>query len=452
MLPSNRFEDSPTLVDTKLSLCYTTNVSSVRGGQSMTSTNHILFYEESLDDQLKARLAQASNLIDKIPQDQFLISTDEQVIANIQPQLRVEPVELCEEARSMQQQECQVDISRNFSRRLWHDERQGPFYIPGTKIIISTPFTGEAWIFRYRTAEYWSVFPRADVQSGKVLITIEQPHDTDQEEFKRVFDSEIQRIREYLEKARKQVETYNQRLPSLIQVAVSNRRQRLEQHKGLSDLLGIPLQSKSGVPSLNPVRVEVRPLPKLPTPPKTGLRPEPGILLETYELILNVIRHEVRTYETTPDTYAKLEEEELRNVLLAHLNTYFQGRAAGETFRRSGKTDICIQEENRSAFVGECKVWRGVGQIPSALDQLLNYLTWRDSKAALIIFNKTVSSFSTILENLPKAISEHQCFIRSLDCEQAGEWRVLMRSTEDEGRLVTIHVFAINIFTNKHNP
>lgn len=389
--------------------------------------------------------------MDGIPQDQFLISTDEQLIAYVEPQLRVVPVDLYEEARSMQQQECQVDISGD-PNRFFARERRGPFMVSGTRLIITIPFVGDGWICRYRTNTYWMTFPRAKVREnrgsqGDIIITIEQAHDVGEEEFKRAFESEIQLLRNFLGVAKTQVEAYNNQLPSVISSTIGSRRKRLDQHKGLSALLDIPLQARPGSPSLEPVRVEVRPPQKLPVPPKTGLKPEPGITSETYERILSVIRHEGRTFETTPGTYAKLDEEELRSVILAHLNGHFQGEAAGEVFRRNGKTDICIQENNRAAFVGECKVWQGAGQIPSAVDQLLSYLTWRDSKAALVIFNKSVKDFSSILENLPKTISEHRCFVRSLPCEHAGEWHVLMRSIEDEGRLVTVHIFAINIYT-----
>lgn len=171
-------------------------------------------------------------------------------------------------------------------------------------------------------------------------------------------------------------------------------------------MLDIPLQSKLDAPAFEPIRVAPRSLPMLPVAPKTGLKPEPGITTEIYEKILNVIRHEARTYETAPTTFAKHDEEELRDIILAHLNGHLEGKAAGEVFRRTGKTDICIQQENRAAFVGECKVWKGAGQVPSALDQLLGYLTWRDSKAAFVMFNKTVNDFSSILESFPQTIAE----------------------------------------------
>jgi hypothetical protein len=418
----------------------------------MRQRENLLFYEESLYEQLQTRQKRAAGTVDEIPQQQLLISTDEQLIAYVEARLRVEPVELHEEARSMRQEECQIDVSGDPRRHFRHD-RRGPFYIPGTRVAVTIPFTGEAWIFRYRTSSYWSVFPHGDVkearggQPSQLTITIEQTHDTDQEQFKKTFEDEVDLIHGYIGYAKNEVEAYNSQLPGVIRSLVQHRRQRLEQHKGIAALLDIPLQNKPGIPTLEPVRVEVRALPKLPVPPKTGLQPEPGITLETYERVLSVIRHEARTYETTPGTYAKLDEEELRSVILAHLNGHFQGDAAGEVFRRNGKTDICIQEKNRAAFVGECKVWQGAGQVSAALDQLLGYLTWRDSKAAFVMFNKGVNDFSSILETLPKAVSEHRCFIRWLECDQPGEWRASMRSIEDEGRTVTVHVFAINIYT-----
>jgi hypothetical protein len=285
-------------------------------------------------------------------------------------------------------------------------------------------------------------------QPAQLVITIEQPHDTAQEQFKQTFDSEIDLIRKFLGNAKNEVEYYNGQLPGVIRSLIQHRRQRLEKHKGIAALLDIPLQSKPGAPSFESIQIAPRSLPTLPVPPKTGLKPEPGISTETYEKILRIIRHETCTYESTPHTFAKLDEEELRDVILAHLNGHLEGKAAGEVFRRNGKTDICIQQENRAAFVGECKVWQGAGQVSGALDQLLGYLTWRDSKAAFVMFNKMVKDFSSVLENLPKAISEHRCFIRWLDCDQAGEWRASMRSIEDEGRTLTVHVFAINIYTD----
>ena len=177
--------------------------------------------------------------------------------------------------------------------------------------------------------------------------------------------------------------------------------------------------------------------------------PEPGISGETYEDILHFIRHQGRTFERTPATYALHNEEGLRNIILAQLNGHFQGDAVGEVFRGRGKTDICIEQDNRAAFVGECKLWTGPSSVSAAIDQLLGYLTWRDSKASLVIFNSRNRNFSRILAGLPGTLRDHPLFVRDLPCVESGEWRVLMRSQEDEGRRVTIHLFVFNLYQER---
>jgi len=96
--------------------------------------------------------------------------------------------------------------------------------------------------------------------------------------------------------------------------------------------------------------------------------------------------------------------------------------------------------------VAECKVWRGPKELSDACDQLLGYLTWRDSKAALLIFNKHNGRFSEILEKIPETLTTHRLFVKSMDGRSAGEWRYCFRSEEDEARLVAVHVFAFNLY------
>ncbi len=179
------------------------------------------------------------------------------------------------------------------------------------------------------------------------------------------------------------------------------------------------------------------------------MQDRPDIGWAAHQVVNHAIRHQGRTFETMPATFGVHDEEGLRDVILAQLNGHFRGAATGEAFRRSGKTDIRIEEDDRAAFVGECKNWTGEAGVIKAINQLLGYLTWRDSKAALIIFNKQVKGFSTVLEKLPAAVRSHLLFIREMDCSEHGEWRMLMRSAEDEGRRVTLHIFAFNIYSDK---
>ena len=406
---------------------------------------NLLFFEEDLDTQLRVRQQQVSGAVDAISKGQFLVSSDQEVINHVVAGLTVEPIILGEEATTLNQQETQVDVSGD-RMRFFSTGRSGPFYIPGTRVEIDIPFTGEDWIFRYRTNPWSTVFPRADVQRGRLRLSIEQPHDADPTSFKSIYEREINLIREYVDRAHKQVVGYNESLPKLVQQAVNHRRDRLGRHANIAALLDIPLATRPGAPSIAPVKVEIRRPPALPVPPKTGLAPEPGITDETFGHILSFIRHQGRTFERTPSTYAVHGEEDLRNIVLAQLNGHFQGDAVGEAFRGKGKTDICIEQDNRAAFVGECKLWTGPAGLIAALDQLLGYLTWRDSKAALIIFNAKNKDFTKILVGMPETLRAHPLFLRDRPCAEAGEWQVQMRSKEDAGRRVTVHAFLFNLY------
>lgn len=210
-------------------------------------------------------------------------------------------------------------------------------------------------------------------------------------------------------------------------------------------MLDIPLRQRDGAPSVEPITVRrkiVRPLPSSPNKP-----PEPGIREEDYEHILKVIRHEGRTFEATPRTFAIHDEEGLRDIVVAHLNGHYEGGATGESFRGLGKTDIRIESENRAAFIGECKVWRGPKQLSESLEQLLGYLTWRDCKAALIIFNKDVAGFSGIQQKVPETLAAHSSHIVQVKVDHQGEWRFRFTSSSDSDRQVTVHVFLFNLFT-----
>jgi hypothetical protein len=114
-----------------------------------------------------------------------------------------------------------------------------------------------------------------------------------------------------------------------------------------------------------------------------------------------------------------------------------------------GKTDICIEFENRAAFVAECKLWKGEHKLLEAVTQLLGYLTWKDSKTALIVFDKDVAGFTKIQEKIPEVLKQHPGFVRDGKAQNSGEWQMTFRSSDDPDRFVTIHVFLFNLFVNK---
>lgn len=408
-----------------------------------------LFADSDLDDRLGAGARAAAADVDQIPENQFLASSDDELVDHLKGKWTVDPLVLDENSARMEQKETNIDVS-NDPNRYFSSDDGGPHFVPGTAVTIHIPYIGTAWLWNCQTNPYsmtdslGSVTSRGD--GGVLETTVAFAHDVPREQFKERHEQNMRNIRTCIERGTAQVASYNQRLEGVIRTAIAARRQRLGKHADLATLLKIPLQERAGAPPLQRILLQVRRPPPLPVPPKGALQPEPGITDDDYEKILSVIRHEGRTFETTPKTFAKHDEEELRDIILAHLNGHFEGVATGETFRRKGKTDICIEDKERSAFIGECKVWNGAGEIGKALEQLLSYLTWRDSKAALVVFNTSVARFSELPERMRQAVVEHRFFVSEANVGKPGEYRFVMRSAEDDGRRVKVHVFLFNLY------
>jgi len=128
------------------------------------------------------------------------------------------------------------------------------------------------------------------------------------------------------------------------------------------------------------------------------------------------------------------------------LNGHYEGVATGETFRKSGKTDIRIEDSNRAAFITECKVWEGPKKLYEGIDQLLAYLTWRDCKTAFLVFNKHNANFSDLLSKIPEVFRNHSKRMKEISVSESGEWCFIFRSQDDDSRLLYIHVFAFNLY------
>ena len=144
----------------------------------------------------------------------------------------------------------------------------------------------------------------------------------------------------------------------------------------------------------------------MPSAGTASFVPEPTLIMEEYEHILSIIKMTARMLERSPQAFKGMEEEHLRDQFLVPLNSHYEGQATGETFNFNGKTDIMIQAEGKAIFIAECKIWRGQKALSDAIDQLLGYATWRDTKIALIIFNRN-KDLSGVVSKIPETIRSH---------------------------------------------
>jgi hypothetical protein len=406
---------------------------------------HSLFSDGDLSSALDAKLAGIKDSVYSIPREQFLSTSVDTLLEHLRGQLTIEPLTLHEVQMQMDHAEAQVEVTGRFD---YDHGRGGRIHTSGHRLTFYLPYTGDSELWRLRPNMWSSAMPRGDVDSRRstLIISFTNTANTEQDWYKRELDSTVQGIRQMISAQSQMLSQYHAGLDERIRSTIGRRREEVEKLHGLTSAFNIPMVKKAGMPEFQPVEMSKRVRRPLPRPPSAGYKPEPAITNETYEELLAIIRHAGASFEGAPQTYQPLGEEGLRDNVLSHINVVFEGKATGETFRKYGKTDIRLEEESRSAFVGECKLWGGEKVLVEALSQLLGYTTWRDCKAALVLFNKDVAGFSGVQETIAKALQAHPKYLRVFNTGKVGEWRFVFQSHEDPAREVTVHVFAFNLY------
>jgi hypothetical protein len=292
-------------------------------------------------------------------------------------------------------------------------------YVPGTRFEIHVPFDGDPELFRLRPSTYTVKCPRGRVEGHELVIWHEARADSvDLEQFKAQFkaqlDGELHLIQQYLEWVSIDCARFNDELRREIKQAVQQRRKKVLQDRNLEAFLKIPVERRSDASPVFAVPVQARrkltgaarPRPSV-TEPFTS---EPAISSEDYAEILTVVRSYRDLVERLPHTFSPMSEEVLRDILLVVLNNQF-GPVGGEVFSRRGRTDIFIWHETGAVFIAECKFWKGSKAFGEALDQLLGYLVWRDTKAALILYVRE-KNVTDIVEQAGNVLKTHQRYKR----------------------------------------
>lgn len=154
--------------------------------------------------------------------------------------------------------------------------------------------------------------------------------------------------------------------------------------------------------------------------------------------------------EKTPYSYQSFGEEDFRNLFLPHLNSISSSTVTtGETFNNNGKTDILIQNtDGENLFIAECKLWKGEAQLKEAINQLLErYVTWRDNKLAIIIFNKDMKDFSGLITKSHSALKSHSKFKRTDLKGDDTNQSFIFEHPQDANKEVKISLLLFNFYT-----
>jgi hypothetical protein len=344
-----------------------------------------LFAKGELSAALDGQRRQLKEEVDGTPEDYLLNVDIEEWVGYLTDKYGVDvPVLHPDQVDAEDEGEQPVDVSHEHFTRAISDPSQ-PAYVPGRRIRVHIPYSGEQVFFALRGNSWSTNPPRAIVAPGELQLLFEYPTDVQRRpDVKGETDTLIRKVEGELTSLRTECEAFEAGLGNDARNLIEGRRSRVLADHSHLDNLGIPVRKRSDAPqTFQAPAVKKRAAPRL-AKAKTAKpsSPEPTLVGELYDHTLHVIGQVARAMERTPGDYTKSSEEKLRDALLIVLNTHYEGQGQAEAFNKGGKTDILIRVEGRNIFIGECKLWKGEKSLADALDQLFGYATWRDEAGA----------------------------------------------------------------------
>ncbi len=382
--------------------------------------------------------------IEKVDPDRLLNTSVEDLALYFSEKYKINVPALDEENLTVDQREKQIDVSRDPNRYI--SDRSRPLYITGSEIEVEIPFTGEAEAFKIQPNPYTLSPPRASVRGNLLTFAIAGTN-LEAAQVRAEIERTVREVQSYLTNLRNNVAGLNGQLQGEARTAIQARRNKLLANRNTVASLGFKMKERQNAPKTYvPAEVRKKISPVMPPASSAPYKPEPTLGQNDYEHILGVMQGMTQVMELSPSAFHDVDEEALRSHFLVQLNGHYQGQATGETFNYEGKTDILIRSEGRNIFIAECKFWSGPKKLSETIDQLLGYSSWRDTKTAVVVFNRN-RVFSKVLAAIPDAVRTHPQYKKDLPGSTETIFRYLFANRDDRNRELYLTVMAFDVPT-----
>ncbi|TLV00405.1 hypothetical protein [Dyadobacter luticola] len=287
------------------------------------------------------------------------------------------------------------------------------------EVKVDIPFIGRKVLFDYQPDPYISVYLdlgyiiKAGDSLGGTITAVVAMTEFDAEIFKSRLNNFLTSISKNIPAINAHLAKWNDSLKNEIDGLLEVKRANSDKMKAFMKEIGLDINADSTnylVPPIIKKTLIPSPMQKEKSSESTAI---PTLASEIYDDILQVIVSAGTSIERKPSLYFQKEEEDLRDIFLLFLETRYENTSGhGEAFNKNGKTDILLRyaPDNSNIFVAECKVWKGKSSLHNAIDQLLTYLTHRDSKTALLFFVNQ-KKFIPVLSICQAEIKKHPCFV-----------------------------------------
>lgn len=399
-----------------------------------------LFSPNQLSNVIEGNKRQLVEEINDYDAKDFMRTDEEQLRHNFVDKFKGDPIKLLGVERE-DPKEVDVDVR--------HERFRDPFDPPtvrGTQYTIVVTFSGDGGLFGCCPSRQTGYKPNGTVRGNELRLSYKRT-DNDAAALQQDIDRDLGSIREYVEWINNDLAEYDKELPGRVNELITRRKNKLLNSAKVGNSLNIPLrkrpeeQTRVMLPDARR-RAEIR----KPDPQASPVQQEFFLAQQDYDYVLKTLKDMIAVMVRSPKTFAKMKEEELRDILLVILNAHYEGQAAGETFNFNGATDILIRHAGKNIFIGECKIWHGPEECLKAINQLLGYQSWHDTKAALLIFNRNKDT-TAVLKKIEEAMPTHASFKKDLGKQSENHFRYIFTQLNDKQREIQLAVLVFDVAT-----
>lgn len=233
-----------------------------------------LFAHAYLSDALRSHSEKITKRVQQISESIIRARPDGEMIDELAEELRIGPLVMDRAGARMAREEIQIDVRGDPRRDIFDQGR--PVLIPGIKVVVSVPFSGDNELWYLQPSSFQLSAPKGTVHlnsgdgGGELDLAFKQPADEPLEQIKSAVDRRLNDIEFFIDSQARDLEGYGSQLRSHIASAIADRRSRLTKHDGLASLLGIP-----EVQNLGSLRGKIAP--SVPKKTITGTTQPPSV-------------------------------------------------------------------------------------------------------------------------------------------------------------------------------
>lgn len=403
--------------------------------KTIHSFNEIPYF--SFKDQVKSLVKKEINEKSK----DYILNVDEiEYIEYLKDNFALQPLNILNDTEIVEQPKIVKDIINNPRFRTGLEVQSYEF-------TAKYHFEGSAILFRVQPNPWTMTDHEVTIDEHNNTVSFKfKLSDKNAEKYNREKNSAYEAAFANIKNINKNVDEINSEIASEINCHFYRRKEELKKENDFFAAINIKVNEETkSVFTVPPIKKRTVPQPQISS--KKEFTSEPTISQDMYDDILKVINDLGKGMERKPSLYQNKDEEQLRDYFVMFLETRYDATTAtGETFNRGGKTDIILKyaKDGSNLFVAECKFWHGSSEFLKAISQLFDrYLTWRDSKTALILF-VTNKDFTNILDTIRSDIKKHPYYVRDNGKQGETSFSYIFHLQQDKNKEVFFEVIVFH--------